>query len=165
MPIVSKFRGWIAFLVIVFFAVTAIIIMLVVTVAGKDDSADSDAIWMILITAIFAIIWSWLFFGEFRKRAVVLRIEKDRIVVKSFLGLGRIKTYLFTELEGFETFLLPAEHKTFEYLYLMKRKVRVVAMSEFYHDNYQELKVAVVKKVKNLGEKKYSILHELRRIF
>lgn len=107
----------------------------------------------------------WLVVGELRTKAVKIIIESDRITAINFFGLGVSKTFHFSELEGFKISLLPAEYRDYEYLYLMLDKQKAIKLSEFYHENYFELKKIIAQKCKHLGTEKFNFWREIREIF
>jgi hypothetical protein len=120
---------------------------------------------MLLVFIFFAFVLLWLIWGELRTKAVKVSIDMDRINVKGFLGLGISKEVFFSEIDGYKITNLPSEYRTYEYLYLIKAGKKVIKLSEFYHNNYDELKNGVSAKSKNLGVEKFSYLREFREIF
>lgn len=114
---------------------------------------------------LFAFAWVWIFFGELRTKVVKVEIHDKTIVVSNYLGLGTKRVYDFSQFDGFETALLPSKYDTYEYLYLMKNKKKVVKLSQFYHSNYADLKEAMTVKARFLGQKGFSYIQEIKEIF
>lgn len=128
--------------------------------------SDFWASMLVLLTGIFLIfVWIWLVFGELRTRAIVVVIEKKTITSSSFLGLGAKKQFDFNEFDDFITIMLSSESGDYEYLHLIKNGKKIISLSEFYHNNYLELKRAISAKVKFNGDKPASLLSEIKNIF
>lgn len=117
----------------------------------------------LLLFLLFFIVW--LFFGEARTKLVKVSIENDAISVRGFMGIGVLKRYYFNEFEGYKTAILPSEYQEFEYLYLFLKGRKAIKISQFYHSNYAEMKLAIAKKTKNLGIERFNFGRELREIF
>lgn len=121
---------------------------------------------MVLICAgIFVFFWIWIFFGELRTKAITVSLNSNHITVRRYFGLGRKKVFHLTDFDGYRTSTLSSEYQTFEFLYLLAGKRKVVKLSEFYHKNYPDLKSAFSGKLKNLGNEKFSLIREVKEIF
>jgi len=119
----------------------------------------------VFIMLLIIFIFVWLVWGEMRTKILKVGIEKDRIGVTNFQGLGNLKIVLFSEIDGFKTCVLPSEYKDYEYLYLIKNGQKIIKLSEFYHKNYAELKNEISKKCKNLGIEKFSLGRVIKELF
>lgn len=111
------------------------------------------------------IILVWLTWGEIRTKAIKLIIKPDKLTINSFFGLGALKTISPSEIDGYKISILPSEYKNYEYLYLMVGKRKRIKISQFYHQNYAELKKEIAKKFRNLGVEEFSFLRELKEAF
>ena len=109
------------------------------------------------------IIYFWL--TEFRTRAHSVEILKDNIVLREYFGLGRRKEINLKDIEGFIRSTQPGKMKDYEFLFLLKKGKRVVAISEFYHRNYSALRSQVENKIPDLGRQKYKFLPEYKEMF
>lgn len=118
-----------------------------------------------LVLAFFIFIWVWLVFGELRTKVIKVEIDEIQITVSNFLGFGARKHYALDQFDGFETALLPSAYDAYEYLYLIENGKKIVKLSQFYHSNYADLKCNLMNKVKNLGQKKFSFLQEIKEFF
>jgi hypothetical protein len=94
-----------------------------------------------------------------------VRIEGEEIIVSNFLGLGAKRVYILSQFDGFETALLPSRYNTYEYLYLIENGRKAVKLSQFYHSNYADMKIALISKVRNLGQKGFNYIQEVKEIF
>jgi hypothetical protein len=121
---------------------------------------------IIFVNLLFIFAWVWLVFGELRTKVVAVDIGYDNFIVKGFFGLGKPKTYYFNEVEGYKTSILPAKLTVYEYLYVMSGSKKVIKLSQFYHQNYEELKTAIAaEKINYLGFEDFSYMRELKEIF
>ncbi len=162
MEIKSKFKPWVKVLIGLFVLLTGLIITSV-AVFLDDKHLPSPGIMVLLALLIF--IWTWMLFGEIRTKAVKVTVAQNHITVSHYLGLGKKKDYSLTSFDGFKISVLPSEYETFEVLYLMASNKKKIKLSEFYHQNYNDLKNNLVKNVKKLGNEKFNILHEIQEIF
>jgi len=49
---------------------------------------------------------------------------------------------------------------------LISKSKRVIKLSEFYHENYNELKLEIIKRrIKNIGNEQWTIYNEIEDIF
>ncbi|MBC7850463.1 MAG: hypothetical protein H7Y31_12050, partial [Chitinophagaceae bacterium] len=105
------------------------------------------------------------FFGELRTKAIKVSIKGNELTVTNYLGLGTTTVYDIGQFDGLETSILPSEYSSYEYLYLMEKGKKTVKISQFYHSNYKNLKVRLMKQTQNLGHKDYNLIQEIKEIF
>jgi len=139
----SKFSFWIIVLVSLFIGLTGLIVFFAQWIVRNPQEYNRD---MIIADIWMSVVWSWLFFGELRTKAVKLQIVNGEIIVSSFLGLGPKKTYLLNEFDGFNTWVNSGSPE-YEYLYLIKNRKKKIRLSQQYYKNYVELKNAIRKQV------------------
>lgn len=139
--------------------------MVYVTVLILDNGWANLNAGVIIFYLSFALIWSWLIFGELRSKAIVVEIGYDGLKFSGYLGLVNYQYLSFNEIDGFETTTLPSRYGEYEYLYLIKGKKRRIIISQFYHENYSELKKEITNRCLFLGHKQFSYMSELKRIF
>ena len=157
----SKFKFWSLFAII---SSLLLLVVLIYTIC-KLGIVNLPLYASVPIFILLILIVAWLLFGEIRTKIVKVTIEGDTITVKNFLGLGVEKKYDFKEFEGYKISVLPSEYHEFEYLYLLLSRKKVIKISESYHNNYSELKQAIVRKTKNLGIENFSFLEEIKDLF
>jgi hypothetical protein len=157
-----SFAGYLP--VILGFALAVLMAGFIVLVVNKMMSPpDLRSLPLILILS-FTLVW--LFWGEFRTKMIKIAINGDIISVNRFGGLGKTRTYLLSEFDGFKTSRQSyGARGILEYLYLMNGGQKTIKLSEAYHKNYQDLKAAIQPKVKDLGYEQFSFLDELKEIF
>ena len=123
-------------------------------------------VFYIAVNLFFMFAWVWLVFGELRTKVISLDIGYDNFIVKGYFGLGAAKTLYFNDVEGYKISILPAELTVYEYLYVMSSGKKVIKLSQFYHQNYEELKESInAAKITYLGEEDFSYKQELKEIF
>ncbi|MFL9830994.1 hypothetical protein ABS764_09050 [Flavobacterium sp. ST-87] len=109
------------------------------------------------------VVYFWL--TEFRTRAHSLRFNNNSVFIAKFFRLGKTKCFDFKDLEGFEILIQTAKSIDYEYLFIIKEGERVACLSQFYHTNYEELKLIVVDNLIYLGDRKYDFKSELIAMF
>jgi hypothetical protein len=124
---------------------------------------DNNLGTMYFVPLVFSFLW--MVFGEMRTKAIKVIVDDKQVSSCSFFGLGPIKQFYFSEIEGFKTSILPSQGTSYEYLYLIINGKKVMKISEFYHKNYQELKEAIELKTKDLGYEDFNFFREVKEIF
>ena len=101
-----------------------------------------------------------------KNETVKITIEEEFIVRIGFLGYGEKVSYSYNELTGFKLMSVPGRTGRTECMYLMIGNNRAVVISELYHKNYDEIKLAIINKnIKDLGVDRFNYLKEFKRIF
>ncbi len=156
----SKFKYGIFFpvFVAVFLFVLLFLVIFLFTGEGNDPLI---ALITIPVCILFLV---WIILGELRTKAIKVTISYDRIEVRRYLGYGNPVEYWFSEIEEFTTVLLPSEYRDHESLNLIKGERKIIKLSEFYHENYFELKENISVKCKELKSEKYNLLREIKEI-
>lgn len=157
----SKFKFWSIFAIIS----CLLLIIALIFAFYKLGVTDLPLYANIFLFVLLAFIITWLFFGELRTKAVKVKIEKETISLKTFIGLGKEKIYDFKEFDGYKISILPSDYQEYEYLYLLIDQKKAIKISQFYHSNYAELKQAISEKTKNSGKLNFNIFSELKEIF
>ena len=162
MSLHSRFRFW-AFLPVALLILVTGLLTFAAEKLLERPNLPPFGIFMFLALFIFA--WIWLVFGELRTKVVKVHIESEEVIVSNYLGLGAKRIYSFSQFDGLETAILPSRYNTYEYLYLIENGKKVVKLSQFYHSNYTDLKNTLNDKVRNLGQKGFSYIKEVKEIF
>jgi hypothetical protein len=118
-----------------------------------------------VVIIILIFIWTWLVFGELRTKAISVIINENSVSIKGFIGLGSTRKFDLYAFDGFTTSILTSNSGSYEYLYLMKDKKKIVKISEFYHKNYLEMKQCVSIKMRYMGEIPFSLSEEFKEVF
>jgi uncharacterized protein with PQ loop repeat len=114
---------------------------------------------------LFTSILIWLIFGELRKKTIVVKIDSNSITIKHFMGLGNSYQTMLSEFNGYVTTIQQSRVAKYEYLYLINKNSKEIVISEFYHQNYHELRNEISKKVDFLGNRPFNIFSEIKGIF
>lgn len=117
----------------------------------------------IILFLLFFLVW--LLFGELRNKAVKIKIEREFLSLRKFMGLGKESKYYFKQFDGYKTLILTNEFEDYEYLYLIIDGRREIKLSQFYHSNYSEIKLILGSKTRNLGIINFSFVTEIKEIF
>lgn len=159
----STFRKW-AYLTFVLTIFMLGILVAMITCLGSISKLNESL--PVLFACLFlAFVFVWLLRGELRNKAVVVTIYTNRIDVRYLMGLGKTRTFLFSELDGYLTSWLSSDAGQYEYLYLVCQGKKIIKLSQFYHKNYAELKEAITPRIKDLGEEKFTYKNELKEVF
>lgn len=104
----------------------------------------------------------WLFFGEFKSKMIKIELYETDIFIRKYGGLGNLKTYLYSELDGFKRSVVDGQG---EYIYLINGGRKIGKISNFYHANYSALKDTIIEKLTDLGTEKNNLASELKDTF
>ena len=162
MQLQSKFKPWVIYLSGLFVLFAGLFVFLVFLFFRTPQLSSLSIMLVLLIPAFFLV---WIFVGELRTKAIKVTIEVNTITATSYLGFGRRKSFTLSEFDGFKTSILPSEYEDYEFLYLMSGNKKLVKLSQFYHQNYPQLKKAIAGKLKHLGHEKFRFVDELKEIF
>lgn len=149
------------------FGIVSCLILIIILIYGffKFGLPNLPIYFSLAIILFLVLIFIWLLFGELRTKAVKIKIDKDSIYFKKFMGLGKESKFHFKQLDGYRISILPNEYQDFEYLYLIIDGRKVIKLSQFYHSNYLEIKRTLTSKTKNLGIINFNLLDEFKEIF
>ena len=156
-----KYGAYITAFVAVYFT-----LMLIAALSSYFFGLGVPLVLYIVFNIFFIFVWTWIVLGELRTKAIRVEFGYDHVTVRRYLGWGPEKTYYFTDIEGYQTAILPARGTSYEFLYLLSGGKKAVKLSEFYHKNYNGMKAYIFSlKMKNLGVEKYSNVRELKEVF
>lgn len=150
------------FCMLVGFSIT----LLYLTLTLPDDGSNTPGVYamLILVILLFGFLMVWIV-SEMKKKAVKVIIKDDRISATTFYGAGWEAQFNFQELDGYFTSQLPSNAgRSYEYLYILKDKRKVVILSEYYHRNYPEMKQILKRKLKFKGDRPFSLSGEMKEI-
>lgn len=131
-------------------------------------SSDSNTplFFAIFFSLFFVYFLAFLIFGEFRTKAIKVNIGTHSISSKGYAGAGLKKEYQFSDIDGYRISFISSRTNTYEYLYLVVNDKKIIKLSEFYHRNYKDLKIAIIQhQTKNLGVEYWSFLRETKELF
>ena len=126
---------------------------------------DLSILVFVLLLLVFAVFITWIVWGELRLKGISVSMDNGTITCRGFLGYGSPHKFLFTEFSGYRIASLPNEYEEFEYLYLMIGEKKVIRISEFYHQNYAELKKHIIARAKFIGREPYHFIREIKEMF
>ena len=117
---------------------------------------------LIFIGGLLLFTFAWLTLGILRRRILKIIIEKDTIKTTSlFLN----KCYNFEDFHGYYTTLESSKAGEFEVMNLSRKNGEKVLISEFIYSNYSSIKKSVSNNLKDLGQKPYSHIQDLKDTF
>ncbi|MBZ9629786.1 hypothetical protein LB465_03260 [Salegentibacter sp. LM13S] len=119
----------------------------------------------IVLPILFLLFVTYFWLTEFRTRAHKIAVFKEKISKKEYFGLGKRKEYSYKEFDGYIIIQQPNKGSTSEYIFLIKGDRRIICLSEFYHVNYDRVKLEIDSKLKSLGQTEYNFKSEYREMF
>lgn len=152
-----KFTAYIA----PFFAL-AILLLLVCLIANKFE--DFTSIGGGIFASTLLLLSLVMLFNDMVTKAIGIKIYKNDISIRPFLGLGWQKNYEIEALDGFQSSIISAKGGTYRILYLMKDNKKVGKITEFYHSNYNEIHDFFIQNLKDLGSVRTNIITEIKDI-
>lgn len=90
---------------------------------------------------------------EFIKHLIHIELTEREIIIRKYIGLGSKTRFPWDELDGFEITERTSRSEKYEVLHVKKGKKIVIRISQFYIENYVEIKRAAVNKRFEVGEK------------
>jgi hypothetical protein len=159
----SKFRMWSILPIIMTLFISGIIGIVLYQIIFSSDTMPPVSIFVFIV--LFTSILIWLIFGELRKKTIVVKIDSNSITIKHFMGLGNSYQTMLSEFNGYVTTIQQSRVAKYEYLYLINKNSKEIVISEFYHQNYHELRNEISKKVDFLGNRPFNIFSEIKGIF
>ncbi|MFB0494583.1 hypothetical protein ABID99_000820 [Mucilaginibacter sp. OAE612] len=95
---------------------------------------------------------------QLNHKAHKIIINDSSIIRVRCFGFGLKKVYKISDIEGFLTYAVSYKKNAGEYLYLISGNERIVKLSTYYHQNYQELKLSLVQhQIRNLANEHWTI--------
>lgn len=151
-------------LVLFLIAVIGEALFLYLLSVSLNSSAASICIYTGCILLFSALI-CWLWFGEIRSKATEAVLSENSISVRGIYGFGKEKVYSFADFDGYELCFLPSSAGYYEYLYLIVNGKRKITFSEYYHNDYPQLKEYINDHISLLGEVPFNMRDEIKNIF
>lgn len=90
---------------------------------------------------------------EFINHLIHIELTEREIIIRKYIGLGSKTRFPWDELDGFEITVRTSRSEKYEVLHVKKGKKIVIRISQFYIENYVEIKRAVMNKRSEIGEK------------
>lgn len=101
---------------------------------------------------VMFIMIAYFWFALIRTRVHKVIIEKDKIIVKRYYGLGRSISYSFSELDGFVVLSESGRLGVSESLFILEKGKRVICVCSYYLSNFDNLKLVLKENLTDLGE-------------
>ena len=138
----------------------------IVLIALIYTMSESASILMELFSIVFVgLFWCWSLLGEIRLRVIRAELGGDHLIIRQYFGLGRGRVFYYSEMDVFETHMLPSEEGEYEFLVIKKNGKRIIRLSQFYHDNYAVLRAEIQHRLKGREQVPFSWLEEVKDIF
>ncbi len=118
-----------------------------------------------LLLVLFLTITVYLVISILRLQMCSVKIESQLIQVTNFMGLGKTRRYLSSEILGYTTSNMPGKISS-KWIYIYSNeKRRIVRISDFYFSNYPDLWKVIKANYRNLGYERFSVVNELKDPF
>ncbi|WP_289662409.1 hypothetical protein [Flavobacterium panacagri] len=102
----------------------------------------------VLFLLLIVLFW----FTVLRTRAHSLEINEDHIIVRRYFGIGKSNIYKIAALDGFMNKFESAKGGVYESVFIFENGKRIGSISNFYHKNFEILKLRLQDNLLNLGE-------------
>ena len=162
MQIRSKFRLS-AFLSV--FMLLVLLAIMIISLVGYIQYQIFPLWALIMLFLFLGFTWAWIFYGELRTKVIRVELCETGLSINRYFGLGKTINFEYSDFDGFMISELPTRYSSYEYLYLLTSNKKQVKLSEYYHNNYEELKSYLGQKVEDLGELEFNLLEEIKEIF
>ena len=90
---------------------------------------------------------------EFIKHLIHIELTEREIIIRKYIGLGSKTRFPWGELDGFEITVRTSRSGEYEVLHVKIGEKNVIRISQFYIENYVEIKRMVMNKRSEIGEK------------
>jgi hypothetical protein len=114
------------------------------------NSTESDRTGPVVLLLLVVLFWMTVL----RTRANKVSIDGEFLRVRCYFGLGKTKGYDCNQLDGFITVFESGRMGVSENLFILEKGKRVGCVSDFYHSNFDQLKVVLKERTNDLGERK-----------
>lgn len=98
---------------------------------------------------LFTITIVWIVYFEVLRKTVFVVLKENTI--KGTNVLGRTSEFSFDNLKGFKISINSTRVGNFEELQVIEGDKTVIILSEYYHENYQEMKRTIKGRLKYFG--------------
>ena len=147
----TKFKLWAYVPLIISVCLTVLLAVFV-----RLFSVNLPTFAYLLILFLLALI-IWLVTIELKNKAVLVKIEEKEIKLIKFLGWGSQTSISIESISGYKISQVPHEWDSSEVLYLIVNNKKAIRISEFYHQNYYDIKLYLTRRFKNLGSEPYTL--------
>jgi len=163
--VISKLKPVAIVLVILTIPSIGVLVMMIFDLKNILDNS-APLIFKVLYALSILFFLSFLILGELRNKAIKIELQQDYISKRNFLGFGLKEKYLYSDLDGFKIGEVHSRSRFYECIYLTKDGRKVVNISEFYQENYRELKAILMqKRLSYLGKEFVGFISETKDIF
>jgi hypothetical protein len=159
----SRFRLAIAAPVLLFVLLTVLLTVLFPYLIYVDASRIPILIYCSI--GVFAFIWAWITFGMLRQHTVSVELNETTIILRSFIGWGKKRTYPLAAFDGYSIVAVPPWNRHREAVYLHRAGKPDLRLHGHYLLNYEEIKAFVTARVPFSGEQQFRQLDEIKDAF
>lgn len=156
----SKFQNK-AYIVLCLTILVLALLAYFISSAIQKRSIDLDGI---IDIGAFILAGAFLLFSELRRRIVSVSIDHQSISYTNYAGLGKRRYHWWYELDGYILTKVSMQESSYEYISLIREGKTLFRIVEFYHDNYEEIKLALESQTKCIEERETNLLDELLEV-
>jgi hypothetical protein len=162
----SRFRIWLLFLLMVtmpFFLVTIVLLWTVFYYLLRQKNISKDMVMGFI--PILLMVFLVIIIREIRFKWNRIEIRDNLLLVKRFFGMGRVDKFPLDQLDGFTKSYEPSRVTLGMTLNLYYKNNRVVEISDTPYNNFIQLYRQIGKRVKDLGDENYGFGRTIKNAF
>lgn len=141
---VSKFNSkvYLVPIIIVLFWLFPIIVSFLII------DKNYDIIERIISLSILPLIVSFISLYQLKNNLLNTIITEETITFRRYLGYGKPNIYNFDDLDGYNIQIKKTKGEVYEILKIVEDNKTLIQISQFYIDNYSDLKLKIGQKLK-----------------
>ena len=137
-----NFKAYLTPVIIILFGSFPVIInTLIINI--KDDPNEK-----LILTSIMPLIVIIISIYHLRQNLLNIIISDENITFRRYLGFGKSNIYNFIDLDGYNIKITKTKGEGYEILKIVKDNKTQMQISQFYIDNYSDLKLIIGQKLR-----------------
>jgi hypothetical protein len=142
--VISKFnfKAYLNPVIIILFISFPVIVNTLII--NKNDDPNEKLIFTSIMPLIVIIIGIY----QLRQNLLNIIITDENITFRRYLGFGKSNIYNLNDLDGYNIQIKKTKGEEYEILKIIKDNKTLMQISQFYIDNYSDLKLKIGQKLK-----------------
>ena len=146
--VISKFnfKAYLNPVIIILFISFPVIVNTLII--NKNDDPNEKLIFTSIMPLIVIIIGIY----QLRQNLLNIIITDENITFRRYLGFGKSNIYNLNDLDGYNIQIKKTKGEEYEILKIIKDNKTLMQISQFYIDNYSDLKLKIEQKLKIINK-------------
>ncbi len=146
--VISKFnfKAYLNPVIIILFISFPVIVNTLII--NKNDDPNEKLIFTSIMPLIVIIIGIY----QLRQNLLNIIITDENITFRRYLGFGKSNIYNLKDLDGYNIQIKKTKGEEYEILKIIKDNKTLMQISQFYIDNYSDLKLKIEQKLKIINK-------------